>query len=97
MWRLTHDFEAITGRPATSIREYVAKHPEMFGSSKPARVIPREVRPQVTDAEQIQVNIRQHALESGCFVVSATAWLGADQQARIMHRMRHREFRKPVE
>ena len=37
-----------------------------------------------TFAEQIQVNIRQHALESGCFVVSATAWLGADQQARIM-------------
>ena len=25
---------------ATSIREYVAKHPEMFGSSKPARVVP---------------------------------------------------------
>ena len=38
--RLTHDFEAIIGRPATSIREYVAKHPEMFGSSKPARVFP---------------------------------------------------------
>ena len=37
-----------------------------------------------TFAEQIQVNIRQHALESGCFVVSATAWLGADQQAQIM-------------
>jgi nitrilase len=35
-------------------------------------------------AEQIQVNIRQHALESGCFVVCATAWLDADQQARIM-------------
>jgi aliphatic nitrilase len=35
-------------------------------------------------ADQIQVNIRQHALESGCFVVCATAWLGADQQARIM-------------
>ena len=35
-------------------------------------------------AEQIQVNIRQHALESGCFVVNATAWLDADQQARIM-------------
>ena len=30
-------------------------------------------------AEQIQVNIRQHALESGCFVVCATAWLDADQ------------------
>ena len=38
--RLTHDFEAIIGRPATSIREYVAKHPELFGSSKPARVSP---------------------------------------------------------
>jgi aliphatic nitrilase len=35
-------------------------------------------------AEQMQVNIRQHALESGCFVVNATAWLSADQQARIM-------------
>jgi nitrilase len=35
-------------------------------------------------SEQIQVNIRQHALESGCFVVSATAWLDADQQAQIM-------------
>jgi uncharacterized protein YbjT (DUF2867 family) len=38
--RLTHDFEAITGRSATSIREYVAKRPEMFGSKKPARVSP---------------------------------------------------------
>jgi nitrilase len=35
-------------------------------------------------AEQTQVNIRQHALESGCFVVNATAWLNADQQAQIM-------------
>jgi len=35
-------------------------------------------------AEQTQVNIRQHALESGCFVVNATAWLDAGQQARIM-------------
>ena len=36
-------------------------------------------------AEQMQVNIRQHALESGCFVVNATAWLSADQQAQIMN------------
>jgi nitrilase len=36
-------------------------------------------------AEQTQVNIRQHALEAGCFVVSATAWLDAEQQARIMN------------
>ena len=35
-------------------------------------------------AEQTQVNIRQHALESGCFVVNATAWLAPDQQAQIM-------------
>jgi aliphatic nitrilase len=35
-------------------------------------------------AEQTQVNIRQHALESACFVVCATGWLEPDQQARIM-------------
>ena len=35
-------------------------------------------------ARQMEVNIRQHALESGCFVVNATGWLDADQQARIM-------------
>src|SRR5262244_606116 len=33
---------------------------------------------------QIEVNIRQHALEAACFVLSATAWLDADQQAQIM-------------
>jgi aliphatic nitrilase len=35
-------------------------------------------------SEQIAVNIRQHALESGCVVVCATAWLDPDQQAQIM-------------
>jgi nitrilase len=35
-------------------------------------------------SEQISVNIRQHALEAGCFVVCATAWLDSEQQARIM-------------
>ncbi len=35
-------------------------------------------------SEQIMVNIRQHALEAACFVVCATAWLDADQQAQIM-------------
>jgi nitrilase len=35
-------------------------------------------------SEQIQVNIRQHALESACFVVNATSWLSPDQQAQIM-------------
>lgn len=35
-------------------------------------------------SEQIQVNIRQHALESACFVVNATAWLTPEQQAQIV-------------
>jgi nitrilase len=34
-------------------------------------------------AAQTEANIRQHALESACFVVCATAWLDADQQAQI--------------
>ncbi len=29
--RLTHDVETITGRPATSVRDFVANHPEFFG------------------------------------------------------------------
>ncbi|MGE8068385.1 carbon-nitrogen hydrolase family protein [Pseudomonas sp. NPDC089569] len=35
-------------------------------------------------AQRMEINIRQHALESGVFVVNATAWLDADQQAQIM-------------
>ena len=35
-------------------------------------------------AQQTELNIRQHALESACFVVNATAWLAPDQQAQIM-------------
>jgi len=35
-------------------------------------------------AQRMEINIRQHALESGCFVVNATAWLDADQQTQIM-------------
>ena len=34
-------------------------------------------------AEQIEVTIRHHALESGCFVVNATGWLNEEQIARI--------------
>src|SRR5262249_25872659 len=30
--RLTHDVEAITGRPASSVRDFVARHAELFGS-----------------------------------------------------------------
>ena len=32
--RLTRDVEAVIGRPATSVRDYVAKHPEIFGSGR---------------------------------------------------------------
>jgi len=35
-------------------------------------------------AEQAEINVRQHALESACFVVCATAWLDADGQAQIV-------------
>jgi nitrilase len=35
-------------------------------------------------SQQTEINIRQHALESACFVVCATAWLDPDQQARIV-------------
>src|SRR5246500_4026872 len=35
-------------------------------------------------AEQTEISVRNHALESGAFVVTATAWLDADQQAQIM-------------
>ena len=35
-------------------------------------------------AEQTQITVRQHALESGCFVVCSTAWLDAEQQAQVV-------------
>jgi aliphatic nitrilase len=34
-------------------------------------------------ADQIEVTIRHHALESGCFVVNATGWLTEAQIAKI--------------
>lgn len=34
-------------------------------------------------ADQMEVTIRHHALESGCFVVNATGWLTDEQVARI--------------
>lgn len=35
-------------------------------------------------AEQLEISVRNHALESGSFVVNATGWLDSDQQAQIM-------------
>lgn len=34
-------------------------------------------------AEQIEVTVRHHALESGCFVVNATGWLSPEQVQQI--------------
>nr|AAR97495.1 nitrilase [uncultured organism] len=34
-------------------------------------------------AERTEIAVRQHAMESGCFVVCATAWLDPGQQAQI--------------
>lgn len=34
-------------------------------------------------ADQIEVTIRHHALEAGCFVVNATGWLSAEQVMQI--------------
>jgi aliphatic nitrilase len=36
-------------------------------------------------AEQIEVTIRHHALESGCFVINATSWLSPEQQQQIVN------------
>jgi nitrilase len=35
-------------------------------------------------SQQTETNVRQHALESACFVVCASAWLDTSQQAQIM-------------
>ena len=35
-------------------------------------------------AKQTEISVRNHALESGAFIVNATGWLDADQQALIM-------------
>jgi aliphatic nitrilase len=35
-------------------------------------------------AQQTEIQVRNHALESGVFVVAATAWLDPDQQEQIM-------------
>jgi aliphatic nitrilase len=35
-------------------------------------------------AQQTEISVRNHALESSAFVVNATGWLDADQQAQIM-------------
>ena len=38
-------------------------------------------------SEQIEVSMRHHALESGCFVVNATGWLKDEQIEEKFARM----------
>jgi hypothetical protein len=33
--RITHDVEMITGRPATSVREFIGKHADLFAANHP--------------------------------------------------------------
>ena len=35
-------------------------------------------------SEQTEISVRNHALESGAFVVNATGWLDPDQQAQFV-------------
>jgi uncharacterized protein YbjT (DUF2867 family) len=32
--RITHDFDAITGRPASGVRDFVAKHADLFAANR---------------------------------------------------------------
>jgi NAD(P)H dehydrogenase (quinone) len=45
--RLTHDVEAITGRPATSVRDFVARHAEFFGRTAGPHELRRPGEPTV--------------------------------------------------
>jgi aliphatic nitrilase len=55
----------------------IAQHEQIHCSQFPGSLVGKIF------AEQIEVTIRHHALESGCFVVNATAWLSEDQVVQI--------------
>ena len=55
----------------------MAQHEEIHASQFPGSLVGPIF------AEQIEVTIRHHALESGCFVVNATGWLTEEQIATI--------------
>jgi nitrilase len=55
----------------------MAQHEEIHASQFPGSLVGPIF------AEQIEVTIRHHALESGCFVVNATGWLSEEQIASI--------------
>ncbi|WP_231559045.1 nitrilase-related carbon-nitrogen hydrolase [Paracoccus sp. PAMC 22219] len=55
----------------------MAQHEEIHASHFPGSLVGPIF------GEQIEVTMRHHALESGCFVVNATGWLTEDQIASI--------------
>jgi nitrilase len=55
----------------------IAQHEQIHCSQFPGSLVGQIF------ADQMEVTIRHHALESGCFVVNATAWLSEDQIAQI--------------
>ena len=55
----------------------MAQHEEIHCAQFPGSMVGNIFR------DQIEVTIRHHALESGCFVVNATGWLTEDQIASI--------------
>jgi aliphatic nitrilase len=56
----------------------IAQHEQIHCSQFPGSLVGQIF------ADQMEVTIRHHALESGCFVVNATAWLDDDQIATVM-------------
>ena len=55
----------------------MAQHEEIHAAQFPGSLVGQVF------ADQIEVTIRHHALESGCFVVNATGWLTEEQIAKI--------------
>ncbi|HET9956483.1 MAG TPA: Nit6803 family nitrilase [Polyangiaceae bacterium] len=57
----------------------MADHEEIHAAMFPGSLVGNIFR------EQIEVTIRHHALESGCFVVNATGYLNPEQVAQLAH------------
>jgi aliphatic nitrilase len=56
----------------------IAQHEQIHCSQFPGSLVGQIF------ADQMEVTIRHHALESGCFVVNATAWLSDEQIAALV-------------
>ena len=56
----------------------MAQHEEIHCSQFPGSLVGQIF------ADQMEVTLRHHALESGCFVINATAWLSDEQIEQIM-------------